>query len=70
VYAGIGLSGIGMIVAAFGYLTPVEGAVLQEVIEVAVILNAQRALRGDPGAVATPYFKAASPTIASPRERR
>jgi len=45
VIAGIGLSVIGMIAAALGYLTPVEGAVLQEVIDVAVILNALRALR-------------------------
>jgi P-type E1-E2 ATPase len=45
VIAGIGLSVAGMIAAAFGYLTPVQGAVLQEVIDVAVILNALRALR-------------------------
>ena len=47
VYAGIGLSVIGMIAAAFGYLTPVQGALIQEVIDVAVILNALRALGGD-----------------------
>lgn len=46
VSAGIGLSTLGMIVAAFGYLTPVEGALIQEAIDVAVILNALRALRG------------------------
>lgn len=40
VYAGIGLSIVGMIVAAFGYLVPVEGALIQEAIDVAVILNA------------------------------
>ncbi len=45
VYAGIGLSFVGMIAAAFGYLTPVQGALLQEAIDVAVILNALRALR-------------------------
>lgn len=45
VVAGIGLSILGMIAAAFGYLTPVQGALLQEVIDVAVILNALRALR-------------------------
>ncbi|MGO4910292.1 heavy metal translocating P-type ATPase [Pseudorhodobacter sp. W20_MBD10_FR17] len=44
VVAGIGLSVAGMIAAAFGYLTPVQGALLQEVIDVAVILNALRAL--------------------------
>nr|WP_306264563.1 heavy metal translocating P-type ATPase [Pararhizobium sp. IMCC3301] len=48
VVAGIGLSVAGMIAAAFGYLTPVEGALLQEVIDVAVILNALRALRITP----------------------
>ena len=46
VYAGIGLSIVGMIVAAFGYLTPVHGALVQEAIDVAVILNALRALWG------------------------
>jgi heavy metal translocating P-type ATPase len=45
VYVGIGLSVIGMIVAAFGYITPVQGALLQELIDVAVILNALRALK-------------------------
>jgi heavy metal translocating P-type ATPase len=45
VFAGIGLSIAGMIAAALGFITPVEGALLQEVIDVAVILNALRALR-------------------------
>ncbi|MDE2068976.1 MAG: heavy metal translocating P-type ATPase [Bradyrhizobium sp.] len=45
VYIGIGLSTIGMIAAAMGYLSPVEGALLQEAIDVAVILNALRVLR-------------------------
>ncbi|MAU96279.1 MAG: heavy metal translocating P-type ATPase [Fulvimarina sp.] len=45
VFAGIGLSGIAMVVAALGYLPPVQGALLQEAIDVAVILNALRALR-------------------------
>jgi cation transport ATPase len=31
-------------VAAFGHITPVEGALFQEVIDVAVVLNALRAL--------------------------
>ena len=48
VYAGIGLSIVGMIAAALGYITPVEGALLQEVIDVAVILNALRALQTGP----------------------
>jgi heavy metal translocating P-type ATPase len=45
VYVGIGLSITGMVAAALGYLTPVQGALLQEVIDVAVILNALRVLR-------------------------
>jgi heavy metal translocating P-type ATPase len=46
VYAGIGLSVIGMVAAGLGYLTPVQGALIQEAIDVAVILNALRALWG------------------------
>jgi len=46
VAAGIALSTLGMLAAALGHLTPVQGAVLQEAIDVAVILNALRALRG------------------------
>lgn len=48
VVVGIGLSVLAMIAAAFGYLQPVEGALLQEAIDVAVILNALRALRITP----------------------
>lgn len=48
VAAGIGLSILCMGIAAFGYLPPVQGALLQEVIDVAVILNALRALTISP----------------------
>ena len=48
VVVGIGLSVLGMIAAAFGYLSPVQGALFQEAIDVAVILNALRALRISP----------------------
>jgi soluble P-type ATPase len=41
---GMALSGAAMLAAAFGWLTPVAGALTQEVIDVAVILNALRAL--------------------------
>ncbi|MBU2148340.1 MAG: heavy metal translocating P-type ATPase [Alphaproteobacteria bacterium] len=44
VVAGLVLSGIAMVFAAFGMITPVAGALLQEVIDVAVIVNALRAL--------------------------
>jgi len=46
VIAGMGLSLAAMVVAAAGYLPPVAGALFQEVIDLAVILNALRALRG------------------------
>ena len=39
-------STLGMVAAAFGYLTPLAGALIQEAIDVAVILNALRALGG------------------------
>jgi heavy metal translocating P-type ATPase len=45
VLAGMGLSIAAMCVAAAGLLTPLAGALLQEGIDVAVILNALRALR-------------------------
>ena len=44
VFAGIGLSLLGMTAAAMGWLTPVQGALLQEAIDVGVVLNALRAL--------------------------
>jgi len=45
VVAGMALSVVGMIAATFGLLPPLGGAVFQEAIDVAVILNALRALR-------------------------
>jgi cation transport ATPase len=45
IYVGIGLSIVGMVAAAFGYLTPIQGALLQELIDVAAIMNALRVLR-------------------------
>jgi heavy metal translocating P-type ATPase len=46
VIAGMGLSAVGMVFASFGLLPPVAGAFFQEAIDVAVILNALRALGG------------------------
>ncbi len=67
VVAGIGLSVLGMIAAAFGYLAPVEGALLQEAIDVAVILNALRALRIAPEGVSVARAAApATPAAAGP----
>jgi heavy metal translocating P-type ATPase len=47
VVAGMGLSLIAMAIAAMGWLPPAPGALLQEGIDIAVILNALRALQGD-----------------------
>lgn len=55
IVAGVGLSVAGMIAAAYGYLTPVQGALLQEAIDVAVILNALRALRFAPPVTGTRF---------------
>ncbi|MFC4277939.1 heavy metal translocating P-type ATPase [Achromobacter aloeverae] len=45
---GMGLSLVAMMVAALGYLPPVYGAALQELIDVVAIMNALRALRAEP----------------------
>jgi phosphoserine phosphatase len=53
VIVGMGLSFAAMGFAAAGLITPVAGALLQEVIDIAVILNALRALRsGRPAHIA------------------
>jgi heavy metal translocating P-type ATPase len=43
--AGLALSGLAMGIAAFGYIPPTAGALIQEGIDIAVILNALRAAR-------------------------
>jgi heavy metal translocating P-type ATPase len=48
IVVGLGLSGLAMIVAAFGALPAVAGAALQEAIDIAVILNALRPARAVP----------------------
>jgi len=52
--AGMGLSAMAMAVAAAGYLPPIWGALLQEAIDVAVILNALRVLAGGAAPAAMP----------------
>jgi P-type E1-E2 ATPase len=39
---GMGLSMLGMLAAAFGFLPPIGGAIAQEVIDLVVVLNAVR----------------------------
>lgn len=63
VTVGIGLSVAAMILAAFGYLQPVQGALLQEVIDVAVVLNALRALQTGPSAQARSDHRRQAPAI-------
>ncbi|MEO6778315.1 MAG: heavy metal translocating P-type ATPase, partial [Gemmatimonadaceae bacterium] len=46
IWAGLALSGLAMLFAAAGKIDPVPGALLQEVIDIAVILNALRASGG------------------------
>lgn len=45
IYIGMGLSIVAMVFAAFGYIRPVYGALIQEGIDVLVILNALRVSR-------------------------
>jgi P-type E1-E2 ATPase len=45
ILAGLGLSAVGMLFAAGGALPPVAGAIAQEAIDLAVIVNALRASR-------------------------
>ena len=45
IVVGMGLSMLAMLAAALGWLMPVPAAILQELIDVAVILNALRALK-------------------------
>jgi soluble P-type ATPase len=60
IVAGMALSGMAMVAAAFGWLTPVAGALTQEAIDIAVILNALRALSPGRG----PASRSLSPTAA------
>jgi heavy metal translocating P-type ATPase len=45
ILVGLGLSGVAMVFAAYGFIAPVMGALLQEAIDVAVIVNALRTSR-------------------------
>ena len=46
IFAGLGMSATGMLLAAAGLITPIAGAAIQEVVDLAVIINALRAARG------------------------
>jgi heavy metal translocating P-type ATPase len=51
IWVGLSLSAVAMVFAALGRIPPVAGALLQEVIDVAVILNALRASTSGPPTV-------------------
>ncbi len=61
---GMALSVVGMFVAAAGYLDPVAGAITQEIIDVAAVLNALRAAWG-PRALSD-FERPAAPATAAP----
>jgi heavy metal translocating P-type ATPase len=66
IWAGLGLSGVAMLFAAAGSITPVIGALLQEVIDVAVILNALRSsARSESGVLSPPAIRPTPATVIS-----
>lgn len=69
IVAGLALSGLAMGAAAFGWLTPVAGALTQEAIDVAVILNALRALSPGRTRRGTPLPEAAAQNLRQDHER-
>ena len=69
IVAGMTMSGLTMIAAAFGYVTPVAGALIQEAIDVAVILNALRALSPIRAFELPPMSEAAAGVLREDHER-
>ncbi|MBV1705932.1 MAG: heavy metal translocating P-type ATPase [Hyphomicrobiales bacterium] len=69
IVAGMGLSGAAMAAAALGFLSPVAGAVGQELIDVAVILNALRALASGAPRAARPLEGAEASRLQGEHER-
>ena len=66
---GMSLSLLGMVAAGFGFLIPVAGAIFQEGIDVAVILNALRALGGEHRRRPTPELSALSSQLRGEHRR-
>jgi heavy metal translocating P-type ATPase len=66
---GLAMSGIAMGFAAFGWLSPVAGALTQEAIDVAVILNALRALTPGRALGRTPMPSATATALRQEHER-
>ena len=66
---GMGLAAVAMVFAAVGWLAPVAGALVQEVIDLAAIGNALRALRGR-GVAARPELAELSEQLRAVEPRR
>ena len=69
IVAGMGLSMLAMLAAALGWLMPVPAAILQELIDVAVILNALRALKPGRPAQRPNHDRRGGPRTASQSSR-
>ncbi len=69
IMVGMALSGVTMIAAALGLVTPIAGALAQEAIDLAVILNALRALGPGRGLLKTPMPETAAQVLREGHER-
>jgi heavy metal translocating P-type ATPase len=69
VAAGMALSIVAMLVAAAGWLPPLAGALIQELIDVAVILNALRALKPPAGDLQGQLSSGEARSLAAEHER-
>ena len=69
IVVGMGLSMLAMLAAALGWLMPVPAAILQELIDVAVILNALRALKPAGAAQRPKHDRGGGPRTASQSSR-
>ena len=69
IIAGMGMSGLAMLFAAVGFLPPIAAALTQEAIDVAVILNALRALTANRKSARRKMPEAAITTLRADHER-
>jgi heavy metal translocating P-type ATPase len=69
IFVGMGLSAVLMVVAAFGGIAPLHGALAQEAIDVAAILNGLRALGGRGRGKPIALSGAPAPGASSPARR-
>jgi heavy metal translocating P-type ATPase len=69
IVVGMTLSGVTMAAAAFGFVSPVAGALIQEAIDIAVILNALRALGPGVAFRRTPMPETAARALREGHER-